>query len=206
MFRALLLVSVLALAGCGSRPSSGEGPAATPDGTSPTATAEGVDRASRPAPDGSGGDVGGDWTTAPTQTEGPDETARLTTVRMAAHASYDRIVFEFEGAVPAADVRYVDGPVRCGSGNEVQVRGQSVLEVRLQPARAHGEDGSVGREPGGSSLHERQSPALAALVEAVPTCDFEGTVTWVLGLSAETPYRVLRLGGPPRIAVDVRHP
>ena len=73
------------------------------------------------------------------------------------------------------------------------------LEIRLTGARAHTEAGEATIE------HERQRRDLPNVLETVPTCDFEGVVTWVLGVASPEPYRVVRLEGPPRLAVDVRH-
>src|SRR5688500_11515989 len=40
------------------------------------------------------------------------EVATLKEVRVAAHDGYERIVFEFEGALPGYKVEYIDRPVR----------------------------------------------------------------------------------------------
>jgi hypothetical protein len=50
-----------------------------------------------------------------------------------------------------------------------------------------------------------QRPELPVLLQLEPTCDFEGEVSWVLGVKAPNRYRVLELKDPPRLVVDVRH-
>jgi hypothetical protein len=126
--------------------------------------------------------------------------AILRAARIAGHAGYDRIVFEFEGpSVPGYHVEYRDTPVRrCGSGDVVELPGAGRLVVRLEPARAH--DG------GSSTIAARtMSPALSAVRRMILICDFEGQVTWAIGVPGVVPYRVMEESQPARLIIDVRH-
>ena len=125
----------------------------------------------------------------------------LTSVEAATHEGYDRVTFEFSnGGVPGHDVAYTEEPIReCGPGNEVGVAGTGTLVVRLEPARAHDDQGQVTIES------RTRAPSLPALEEMRLTCDFEGQVEWVLGVVSPAPFRVTELTAPPRLAVDVRH-
>lgn len=132
-----------------------------------------------------------------------DGITTLTGVRTAMHleGGYDRVVFDLPDGLPEVHVEYVDKPVRaCGSGEQIWPGGDGYLQIRLSGARAHTEAGEA------TASHERQTYTLPALRETVPTCDFEGEVTWVLGAASPESYRVLRLTDPVRLAVDVRHP
>jgi hypothetical protein len=144
----------------------------------------------------------GEWTAGVTEVpRGSARPATLRAVRTARNEGWDRVVFEFDGAaVPGYRVEYVDRPVtRCGSGHETQVAGQGWLEVRITPAQAHTEAGRV-------TVAERERKlALPVLRELEQTCDFEGDVTWVLGVASPNRYRVSELTGPARLVVDVRH-
>jgi hypothetical protein len=129
--------------------------------------------------------------------------AILTAVRAARHPGFDRIVFEFEGKqLPGHHVEYVDRPIRrCGSGHAVEVAGDGWLRVRLEPADAHDDQGKA-------TIAERDRQrklALGALRELILTCDFEGQVVWVLGLTSPNRYRLIELTAPPRLVVDVLH-
>ncbi|HMJ15240.1 MAG TPA: hypothetical protein VK524_27685 [Polyangiaceae bacterium] len=125
---------------------------------------------------------------------------RLSSVRSARHAGFDRVVFEFDGLVPGYHVEYVDKPVRrCGSGDPTAVAGDAWLEVRMTPADAHDSEGK-----GLVAERERQLD-LTALKELEQTCDFEAHVTWVFGLASPNRYRVLELSAPARLVVDVKH-
>ena len=51
---------------------------------------------------------------------------------------FDRVVFEFNGGVPAdVRVRYVDRLIADGSGLPVRIAGRAVLRVRFEAADAH---------------------------------------------------------------------
>ncbi|MRG94129.1 AMIN-like domain-containing (lipo)protein [Polyangium spumosum] len=128
-------------------------------------------------------------------------TVELRSVRSARHAGFDRVVFEFSGhALPGYRIEYIDKPVRrCGTGDVVEMAGQGWLKVRMTPARAHDE---AGRPTVGSSP---ERPKLPVLLELSPTCDFEGELSFVLGVAKPNRYRVLELREPPRLVVDVRH-
>lgn len=127
--------------------------------------------------------------------------ATLVDVRTGAHARHDRVVFEFDGEIPGWHVEYVDRPQhRCGSGDPVYLPGDGWLEVRLTPARMHTDEGRA-------TITDRSRRELGGPLRALEsTCDFEGEVTWVLGLDSPEPFRVLTLDDPPRIVVDVRRP
>jgi hypothetical protein len=126
--------------------------------------------------------------------------AQLRSVRAARHEGFDRVVFEFGEALPGYEIEYIDRPVRaCGSGHVVPLAGDGWLEVRFHPARSHTDEGKP------TVKERRQRAELPTLLELASTCDFEGYVTWVLGVASPNRYRVLELTSPPRLAVDVLH-
>ena len=129
--------------------------------------------------------------------------ALLRDVRASRHEEFDRVVFEFEGTtVPGYHIEYVDRPVRqCGSGKVVQIAGDAWLRVRLEPANAHTEAGQSTIE----TPHLVRRLGLPVIKEMVSVCDFEAQVEWVLGVSRPNHYRILELGSPARLVVDVKH-
>ena len=130
---------------------------------------------------------------------GPGGVATLISLRAAEHAGYERVVWELSGSAPGVHVEYVDRPVRqCGSGAPVPLPGDAWLEVRLEPARAHTEEGRP------TIAERRRTVGLPIALEMVQTCDFEAVVTWVLAVSSPEPFRVTRLASPPRVVVDIR--
>ena len=73
---------------------------------------------------------------------GAQSTPTLVDVRAGSHPGFDRVVFEFRGAVPEHRIGYVDQLVEDGSGDPVSVAGAANLEVVFQGANAHRENGS----------------------------------------------------------------
>ena len=141
-------------------------------------------------------------TTEPVDQQRPTiDPAVLRDVRAAAQATFDRVVFEFQAApVPGYHIAYADDPARdCGSGETVNVQGATRVVVRLSPAQAHTDEGVATVK--GLERHL----TLPVLQELELSCDFEGEVSWVLGLSARRPYRVSELASPPRLVVDIQH-
>lgn len=143
------------------------------------------------------------WTAGVTEAPGSaTRPATLSAVRAARNAGWDRVVWEFAGdSLPGYHAEYVSRPVRqCGSGRPVEIAGDAWLEVRFAPAQAHTEQG----EPTLSAGDRARMMGLPVLQELRLTCDFEGNVTWMLGVAAPSRYRVLELRDPARVAVDVR--
>ncbi|PAP78074.1 AMIN-like domain-containing (lipo)protein [Rubrivirga marina] len=192
------LLLALLLAACASEPA--EVPAAPEaDVSVPTPEADGTDAPEGPtrAPRDAS-----DWTSGIVDLGASGEgQAVLTDVRVATHDGYDRVAFEFESVRPAVHVEYVDRPVRaCGSGEVVELPGDGWLLVRFRGARAHTAAGEATVDPATRDLGLPTALALAR------TCDFEGEVSWVVAASSPEPVRVTTLDGPPRVAVDLRHP
>jgi hypothetical protein len=122
----------------------------------------------------------------------------LRDVRTGPQEHFDRVVFEFDAdTIPGYRMEYIGQPTHCGSGLPAQVAGTAWLQVLLHPAQAHNENGgtTVG------TLQRRTELPIVQEVQEV--CDFEGQVTWILGLAERRGYRVLELMNPPRIVVDV---
>lgn len=204
---ALVLVLVAGIA-CGD---DGEDGTATPG---PTLT-EGPTDTVGPTPTESPSETAGP---TPTATEQPFSGARepvekagppappvavQTDVRYGAHPDYDRVVFDFIDNHPGYRIEYVAPPILAdGSGLEVEIEGEAFLQVRFNTAQAHDEAGN-------STVDEDKfeiMPGLTSVVEIERTGDFEGYVTWVLGLPEELDFRVYDLGDPIRVVVDVGHP
>jgi hypothetical protein len=113
----------------------------------------------------------------------------------------DRVVFTFRDTLlPEYTIEPVSRPLRqCGSGQPVELDGSAALEVRFVGGRAHTEEGTSTLADRARMIH---GPAIR---EAVLTCDFEGRVTWGVGLDHSSSYRVLQDTAAARLAIDVRH-
>ena len=128
---------------------------------------------------------------------GAQSTPTLVDVRAGRHPGVDRVVFEFQGAVPEHRVGYVDQLVRDGSGRPVAVAGAADLEVVFQGANAHTAAGAPTVSP------RRFSPGLTAVKEVAQIGDFEAVVSYGIGLDRRRPLTVSTLSGPSRLVIDV---
>ena len=133
--------------------------------------------------------------------KGLERPVTLQSVSTTACEGFDRVVFEFNTpATPGFHVSYIDKPIRqCASGNTVPVAGDAWLEVRMIPAQAHTDAGQP------TIAQTNRTVNLPNLRQLVQTCDFEGHVTWVLGVGNPKRFRVVELTNPSRIVVDVKH-
>lgn len=128
-------------------------------------------------------------------------TTILRAVRTGEHAGSERLAFEFDGAgLPAWQVEYVDRPLRdCGSGEPVPVAGDAWLQVQFVGAQAHTDAG----EP--TSGPRRRTVNQSVMRELVRTCDFEGHVTWVVGVASPNAYTPRVMAAPSRLVIDIAH-
>lgn len=124
----------------------------------------------------------------------------LVAIRAAHHAEatpkYDRVVFEFNGPVPMIQVEYVTQLLGDGSGLPVAIAGQAIIHVRLAPAQGHNNAGQM-TAPG------RIKANLPNVKEIVGAGDFEGVVSYGIGVNHKSETRVITMAGPSRVVVDV---
>jgi len=114
------------------------------------------------------------------------------------HAGFDRFVLRARSATPGYDVRYVNQIVRDGSGTPVALEGTKRIRVLVRDARGHTTGGT-------NLLPSTLTPHCSNLRQLKNAGDFEGLVTFGLGLRRKTGFRVFRLTGPTRIVIDVQH-
>jgi hypothetical protein len=121
----------------------------------------------------------------------------LTDVRAGGHTGFDRVVFEFRGAVPPHQVGYVKQLIQDPSGKPVSVAGPADLQVVFRGANAHDADGTPTVSP------RRFSTGLTAVQEVAQTGDFEAVVAYGIGVDRKRPVKVSTLSNPSRLVIDV---
>lgn len=127
----------------------------------------------------------------------PPDTPTLVAIRASHHLGFDRIVYQFEGGLPARrQVRYVDRLIGDGSGLPVPIAGRAVLRVVFDAAQAH--------DTQGPSAPARKAFALPNIMTTVRAGDFEAVTTYGIGLAKRTPFQVFTLQDPSRVVIDVR--
>ncbi|MDI2132139.1 AMIN-like domain-containing (lipo)protein [Yinghuangia seranimata] len=124
----------------------------------------------------------------------------LTNIRTGAHPTFDRVVLDFSGGVPAFGVTGGPGPLtNCGSGQEVPLPGDQFHEVQAASA-AHDADGN----PTYTGPRVVRTPQLARVTGYAVTCDFEGHLdVGVMTQGHVSEVRTFVLTDPSRIVVDV---
>jgi hypothetical protein len=124
----------------------------------------------------------------------------LRQISAADQVDFDRVVFEFkENQVPGYRVEYV--PIITDEAETVhKLFGKAFIRVDMNPAWAHS------NETGAPSVKDREKRLnLPVVIEFKQVEDFEGVVSYALGLSGRKPFRVTEMLNPARLVIDVKH-
>ena len=138
------------------------------------------------------------FTTAPKTAGGSGGQAELFGAAAGCHSTFDRFVIRARFATPGYDVRYVSQIVADGSGNPVSLLGTKRIRIIVRNARGHTSSGT-------NLLPSAITPRCSNLRQVKKAGDFEGVVSYGLGLRRKTGFRVFRLTAPTRIVIDVAH-
>jgi hypothetical protein len=193
---AAILATMLLLAGAACGGSDDDDESAAP-GTTATQTSATV-------PDGGDFEGGTKPVTGEPQAQA---TALLEQVELGRNDGFDRVVFTFRDHVPGYRVEYQEPPLtEDGSGAVVELEGNSLVVIRMEPAS--GFDTSV---PEGQEVYtgprriKGTDRGTEVVAEVVRSGDFEAVLTWGVGLTAPADFRVTTLESPPRLVVDFSH-
>ncbi len=108
----------------------------------------------------------------------------------------DRVVFEFDRGLPRpTTARYVRALTRGQSGLPLRVPGRALLRVTMRNADGHDSHGPL--VPG------RTAYALPNVMTVVLSEDFEGFVTFGIGLAAHRPFGLTVRRHPSRVVLEV---
>jgi hypothetical protein len=184
---AVITILAFALAGCGSGSSDNEAVSPTTTSTSPTTTATSPPSMQTvpdcmPSPSAS---------TSPQKSSNKNrETMYLTNVTAGTDKCTAKVVFGFEEQAPGPgfDVSYQPADtakIEDGSGNPIDIEGDAFLVVKLNPAMTAKIDGDQVTK---TYTGPRRLPGTDPITEVVKTGDFEGVVTWVIGLDSKRSF------------------
>lgn len=126
--------------------------------------------------------------------------AHLLAVRVGQHDGFERVVFEFDGAVPGYRVEYVERLTEDPSDRPVQLPG-TPLRVIISPAS--GVDLGAGTY---TQVYKgpNEIAGTGGVVRQLKSAgDFEGVLTWGIGLDQRRPFKVSTLPNPTRVIVDI---
>ncbi len=235
-----MLAATLALAGA---PACGGDDGSRGDGTPPVPTRESSPAAATPTRKPSGEAGTRTATVAPSfeGTLGPvsgsapgPATVTLRDVRVGTSASFDTIVFQFDGTVvPGYLIQYVDRLPSCPevvtptpvadipAASATRGRATSTPTAAPSPtltptptatpfATVSGQAMiAVRLEPattGGGLSRSNFRGGQGALAQATQVCEGQNVIAWVLGVAGRQPLRVTVVNNPPRLVIDIQQP
>ena len=138
------------------------------------------------------------FSTAPKSATPRGDAAELYGVAAGCHATFDRFVIRARFATPGYHVRYVRRITADPSGRPVSLPGAKRIRIALSLAAGHNNRGT-------NLLKGTLTPRCPNLVQVKKAGDFEGVVSFGLGLRRRTGFRVFRLTHPTRVVIDVAH-
>ncbi|HUI50041.1 MAG TPA: hypothetical protein VL119_15225 [Acidimicrobiia bacterium] len=131
--------------------------------------------------------------------KGPPTTqaSLLTNVSELGDHCVDHVIFDFEAKgtdLPGYSVTYGNPPfTQDASGAPVTIAGQAFVVVKVQPGYGYDFETGTPTYKGPLSVPVGGTNHVRAIVE---TGDFEGVLTWVIGLDAKRPFTVQATGTP----------
>jgi hypothetical protein len=129
----------------------------------------------------------------------------LVAIRGAEHATLDRVVFQFRGRAPGYDIRYLDAVRQDPTGYGVPLRGRAFLRVVFRHASLAGQ--AILAPPYYSGVFDGAATAIptgmSSLKDLRKAGDFEGYLSFGVGLDHRVGFRVLTLTDPSRVVLDV---
>jgi hypothetical protein len=125
--------------------------------------------------------------------------ANTITARVREQTGYDRFVLQFDPIVPTYTIKRQDKPVfpLGASGQTVTLSGTTGVLVTV-----HSATGATTFQGSTDQIH----PEFQLIKEARQTQDFEGYVSWGIGLSKAACLRSFVLDDPARLVVDFQIP
>jgi hypothetical protein len=136
----------------------------------------------------------------PTSASAAPSTSVLTDIRVARHATYDRIVLDFAGPAPAdhssAWVRQLVGDA---SGRPISLPGRDFLRVVVRNAAAH----TLSGQPSYTRHTPLLTPGLRNVRAVTLAGDFEGVLSVGIGTRHRAWVHLFTLSAPSRLVIDI---
>jgi hypothetical protein len=109
------------------------------------------------------------------------------------------VVFDERFQPSGFNVRYVSTVYRDPSGMVVHLKGKAFLQVSFPDSAT---DGAAGAP---TFIASSTTYTLPEVKQIKKTGEFEGVVSFAIGLAAKRAFRVIRLTNPLRVAIDIKH-
>ena len=142
-------------------------------------------------------------TAAPTAAPAPCQApgAYLTAIRVGQGGGSDRVVFQFSGRLPVYQAGYVTTVVQDPKGTPVPLAGQVFLRVVFRGASSWCTQPLYRTYSGPAAV----TPFYPALLVISSAGDFEGYLSFGVGLSGKASYHAYTLTNPARVVIDFSH-
>ncbi|MEV5651420.1 hypothetical protein AB0L57_24490 [Nocardia sp. NPDC052254] len=131
-----------------------------------------------------------------------DSRLTVTGVRIGHHPGFDRVVYELggTGGPPGWRAQYTDRAVQDGSGRQLEIAGNSILEVQILGS-AYPWDSGVTPYDGPDPATDPSAPGIAGVYG---TNAYEGTTQSFIGVNGDRPpFSVSALDNPVRLVIDI---
>jgi len=188
----VIIAGLTGLAGCGTTQAGSPGAAKSPAPASSTPAPQTM----APSPSSTGQPA-----VTPSASDCSLPGSYLTAVRVGEYASYDRVVFQFSGGLPAVTADRVAAVYTDPKGTPVALAGQSYLHVVFRGASGVCPQPMQRTWTGPSVL----TPYYPQLLMVSAAGDFEGYLSFGIGLAAPGSYHIFTLTGPDRVVIDISH-
>ncbi len=177
--------TLLAVPACGSDSESSPASTTLP-GPEPGSSADLTTTTAAPPADGSC-DTAGD-TSSKSQAFSAG-VSYLTDVSVEPQGCVVRFTFRDDPGLPGYSIGYEDGPFTFGEDRTLEIDGSAFLVVHFEQASAveFGDEDLTETYTGPDELRPEGVPHLLEIAELT---DFEGVLTWVMGLDDERPFNV----------------
>jgi len=129
----------------------------------------------------------------------PNRPTQIWRLRTGNDGTFDRIVLDQRFARSGYRVHYVRQVTADPSGMPVDLRGNYYLVIAVPDSAT---DGAAGAP---TYVHNTYTPLLPEVRQIKKIGEFEGVVSFGVGLRHKRDFRVLRLTSPLRLIIDVKH-
>ena len=141
--------------------------------------------------------------TSPQNSE-PTRDSRLTVtdIRIGHHDGFDRVVYQMDGTggPPGWHVQYTDRAIQDGSGRQLDIAGNSILEVQILGS-AYPWDSATTPYSGPDPATNPSAPGIAGVYGSQV---YEGTTQSFIGVNGDRPpFSVTVLEDPVRLVIDI---
>ena len=202
MKRAGLFAGLLFLAGCGGTTTAQKTTSTTAPTSTPTTTATTTTTTTTACPPFAGG------TGTKASATKPSKTMLLTDVQIDSDRCTDRVFLSFRpaaGQQPGYTVQYrtaAQAQTEDASGKHLPIAGNAFLVVRLEPAATADLTGAQLKYT--YTGPPKITPSGMRYVREIrKTGDFEGVLTWAIGLSGQRPFTVTSSGSPTSLTIEI---